>query len=272
MKIVSWNCLDRFDENKYNVIKTFNADILVIQECRKIDKDLIMNSYNYDKRHCDWYGDGEEAKDNSGNPNENKNRGIGIFCKEGITIERNENWDKELKNNYDYRYLVPYNVSSENFGAFTLIAVWTKGRLEGVEEDKFEYVEKIHAAIDKYKEIGLLDGRVILIGDFNSNKIWDEDYIYKRKALNYSHSELVSKLIEYGIIDCSKSDKEYDTYYHQGKKKFMIDYCFASKDIAEKSVFDPPPDFNKELPFNVDEKKCWRDISDHVPICVEFTL
>nr|AGS53929.1 predicted protein [uncultured bacterium contig00087] len=271
MKIVSWNCRGGFDGDKPKIInESFNdADILVIPECRKMDMDVKIEGYSNDKEHRDWYGDGKEVvKDEAGNPNKIYNRGIGIFCKKGITIKQNEKWDKELRDNNDYRYLVPYNVSSEKFGAFTLIAVWTKGRLKGVKEDKFEYVEKIHAAIDKYKKIGLLDDRVILIGDFNSNKVWDKEY---NKELN--HSKLVCKLEnEYGIIEYSESNKEnYSTYhyYHKEEKEVIDDYCFASKNIAKSAEFTVPASSEWDKGENI---KLWKGLSDHCPICVEFTL
>ena len=102
----------------------------------------------------------------------------------------------------------------------------------------------------------------MLIGDFNSNTIWDR----KRRAGN--HSNVVKFLEEKGI---------YSTYHlhHkqvQGKerhptlylyrhldKPYHLDYCFVSADMAcnLKSVKIGDHDF-------------WTKYSDHVPVIVTF--
>jgi exonuclease III len=190
MRIVSWNCHYGFDGKKPETIKKNNADILVIPECREID----MKGSDYDEKHYDWYGDHKEATDAWGNINKEKDLGIGIFWKDGITVTRLPEWDNTLCKESDFRYLVPYKVEG-NFESFTLIAVWTKNKADV--SDPLDYVQKAHAAVDHYKSIGLLNGRVVLIGDFNSNVIWDDRY---KKENN--HSALVEKLEKIGIKEC----------------------------------------------------------------------
>lgn len=99
LRIVSWNCKCGFDGKKPETINKLNADILVIPECREIDK-LSMDKFGFKN---DWYGDHEEAKCKSGGINETKDLGIGVFWKNGITVKKMSKWE-ELKSNSDFRY------------------------------------------------------------------------------------------------------------------------------------------------------------------------
>jgi exonuclease III len=262
MKIVSWNCHYGFEGDKPQTINEFNADILVIPECRKMDMEIS----GYDENHRNWYGDHKEVKDLSENIQAYRDLGIGIFWKDGIAVTQLPEWEVSLSKNSDFRYLIPYKVEG-NFESFTLIAVWTKNKMDA--GDPLDYVQKAHAAVDHYKSIGLLDSRVVLIGDFNSNSIWDDHY---RKECN--HSALVKKLGQMGIIDCSGSlekDKSSTYYYHRNDKDYNVidDYCFASSDIAKSAEFFVP-DSNDWKDCN--GKKLWRGLSDHCPISVEFSF
>jgi exonuclease III len=261
MKIVSWNCRQGYDKGKPEIIKKYDADILVVPECREID----MDKSGYDKAHRDWYGDHKEAKDISGNINKEKDLGIGIFWKDGITVTQLPEWKNSLCENNDFRYLVPYRVEG-NFEPFILIAVWTKNIIKVDMNDKLSYVQKAHAAIDHYKNMGLLNDRVVLIGDFNSNIIWDD--LYK----DQSHSALVKKLKTEKIIDCSSTDAEknhatYHYYTKNGEKQVVDDYCFASEIMVETLKFSIPS--SEEWIPNENGVKSWNG-SDHCPIIVEF--
>jgi exonuclease III len=256
MKIVSWNCHYGFDGKKPKTIKEYNADILVIPECREMD----MKESGYDEKHRYWWGDHKETKDKL------KALGVGVFWKDGITITPLPEWEKTLSENSDFRYLIPYTVEG-NFESFTLIAVWTKNKIDA--GDPLDYIQKAHAAVDYYKSIGLLNGLVVMIGDFNSNSIWDNCY---RKECN--HSALVEKLKQMEIKDCSSSlDKnKYNTYYyyHNNKESYVIDdYCFASDKIAKSSKFTVPSSDEWTSENGV---KRWRGLSDHCPISVEFNF
>jgi exonuclease III len=264
MKIVSWNCHYGFDEKKLQTIKDFKADILVIPECRKMDMEIP----DYDEQHRKWYGDHKEATGNLGEINKEKDLGIGVFWKDGITVTQLPEWEASLSKNSDFRYLIPYKVEG-NFDSFTLIAVWTKNKNITGENDRLEYVQKAHAAIDHYKNVGLLSGQVILIGDFNSNTIWNDCY---RKEQN--HSALLEKLEQLGIKDCSASlgENRNSTYFYytkNGEKQVIDDYCFASADIAKSAEFFVPDSKDWEVSNG---KKLWRGLSDHCPISVEFNF
>lgn len=263
MKIVSWNCHYGFLDYKADVIKKYNADILIIPECREQDMEIYG-----DEKHRDWYGDHLEAKTEEG-INKTNDFGIGVFWKKGITINRLPEWDKNLSANSDYRYLIPYIVYGK-FEPFTLIAVWTKNSYANKNQnDRLDYVLKAHAAVEHYEDIGLLNGRVIIIGDFNSDTVWDGEY-----PKDKNHTSLIDKLKKNKIFNCTtiSGEKNNSTYYYYTKnkeKQVVDDHCFASDKIAKTAkVFVPgatewKPDSNGN--------KHWNG-SDHCPICVEFDL
>jgi endonuclease/exonuclease/phosphatase family metal-dependent hydrolase len=247
MKIVSWNCKaispynkEGFTEEKARYIEKFNADIYVIQECTNYDVDKLKNF----KKTGIWYGDDVDSK-----------YGIGIFS------------DKFIINlldihNSEFRYIVPYKVICENI-EFVLCAVWTKDKDK--DNKKLEYTEQTWKAINFEKYGTLLNSSVMLIGDFNSNNYWENEY--RRKKVP-SHNDIINKLKEYGIesayhkfYNCKDGNENDPTLLWQMNinKKFHIDYCFVSSNFKLKNV-------------EVVNIKEWEETkySDHCPLIIEF--
>ena len=77
MKIVSWNCTGKFRE-KFKYILETNADIYIIQECENPE---FYNDTEYKDFAINYIWQGE-----------NKNKGLGIFAKENISLNKN-NWN-----------------------------------------------------------------------------------------------------------------------------------------------------------------------------------
>lgn len=77
MKIVSWNCNGKFRE-KFKYILETNADIYIIQECENPE---FYNDTEYKDFAINYIWQGE-----------NKNKGLGIFAKENISLNKN-NWN-----------------------------------------------------------------------------------------------------------------------------------------------------------------------------------
>lgn len=221
---------------KINSVYKYDADIIVIQESESVDKipsDLLL-SYP----HQIWEG-------------ENKNKGILILTKENINIKINEKYKKE------YKYIIPINVET-NKSEFCLLAIWAQ-------DDKLDptkqYIGQIWLALHDY--IDLLNQKCIIVGDFNSNSIWDNG---TKKIAN--HSQVVSFLNQFDI----------KSIYHQNHNArhgaetiktlafrknllnlYHIDYCFASRH------------FYNESSIIIGDFSDWIDKSDHVPLIIHFS-
>lgn len=145
LKIITWNCNGAF-RKKYKLLAEFDADILVIQECEnpELSKDSEYLSFaaNYL-----WIGD-------------NKNKGLGIFAKASIHIEKLF-WSN-IYESHPVKYFLPVLIN----GSQTLVAVWAHKN----NSPTFGYVGQIW----KYFQLNSTKiSNSIIIGDFNSNKIWD---------------------------------------------------------------------------------------------------
>jgi len=246
LRIASWNCRNGFDGEKPQAIKKYDADILVIPECRKMD----MENSGYDEKHHDWWGDHKEATDNSGNVNKKKDLGVGVFWKDRVTITQLPQWKETLCKNSDFRYLIPYKVDG-NFGSFTLIAVWTKDICKTDTTDRLQYVQKAHAAVEHYKSNGLLDDRVIFIGDFNTGSIQGASNAHRYEELNLAFAEKDFK-------NCADRQEWVPTFF-RGANSWLDDHCFASIDL-------------QVISFGIGNYDYWRKYSDHCPIIVDFAL
>ena len=100
----------------------------------------------------------------------------------------------------------------------------------------------------------------MLVGDFNSNTIWDRP---RRKS---NHSNVVKFLEEKEIYSCyhlyhkqeQGKEKHPTLYMYRHKDKpYHIDYCFISKELA-KNLYS----------VDVGAFDAWCTHSDHVPVIV----
>jgi len=221
MRIASWNCNGKFRE-KFKEIKQINADIYVIQECENPETTNHLEYKTFAKNYI-WIG-------------HNKNKGIGVFAKESILIQNN-NW-----NSYCLRNFLSVKINNQ----FDLIAVWAcKNYIE-----EYYIYQSIH--IDKY------NSDTILIGDFNSNKMWDKNYGDR------SHSKVVEELKNIGLISAyhyiynesqgEETTKTFYLYRHQNKG-FHIDHCFINKSNIKT--------------YQIDKNETWLSYSDHLPLILE---
>ena len=101
MNIICWNCNGAL-RKKLEPISVFNADLYIIQECEDPAK---TNDKNYQSwaGHYLWYG-------------HNKNKGIGVFAKNGFTLIRIPFESGRLES------FLPFRVND----TFTFLAVWTR--------------------------------------------------------------------------------------------------------------------------------------------------
>lgn len=217
MKIVSWNCNGNF-RGKYKRILELDADIYVIQECESPNKfkgELVELTSN-----CIW----EKG------PNK---KGVLVFSKPAVKLSKLP-W-----NNFGMRVFIPVLVND----AFTLIAVWTT---------KPAYIEEFYIWQSVYDN--KINENVVVIGDFNSNAIWDGSHN------NRCHSEVVRKFKEKGlesvyhyIFNEEQGLETKPTFFLYKKidRSYHIDHCFASiKNIESYEILEDG----------------WLEVSDHLPI------
>src|SRR5262245_31223935 len=146
MKLITWNCQGAF-RKKADLILNHQPDILVVQECEHPDK-LKFSPSTPKPRDIFWYSDGGK-------------KGIGLFAYSDYKIELLPVFNPQ------FRYVLPLKVTGNEMN-FTFFAIWA---MDNKEHYHSRYIGQVWNAINHYKN--LLGSSTILIGDFNSNKIWD---------------------------------------------------------------------------------------------------
>jgi len=234
MRIIEWNCQGAF-RKKNEEILNLNPDILIIPECESPEK-LQFGKLTPKPNDSFWYSD-------------NGKKGIGIFSFSDFKFELLKEFNPK------FRYIIPLKVTGNN-GSFLLFAIWA---MDNKENKAARYIGQIWLAINYYERLLNLDS--ILVGDYNSNQIWDE----KERVGN--HTDVVNKLKEYGILSlyheqnkvAHGQEKEHTFFmYRKLEKPYHIDYCFASQCFIQNGY-----------KIKLGEPNQWISISDHVPLIIE---
>jgi exodeoxyribonuclease-3 len=237
MRLISWNCQGAF-RKKAGFILAQRPDILVVQECECIEK-LLFQSPAQKPTDSYWYGS-------------NLHKGVGIFSYSAFKFELLPVF------NPAFRYILPLRVTG-NGQTFILLAIWA---MDDKENRKASYVGQIWRAIHFYAE--LLNETTVLVGDFNSNTIWD------RKDREGNHTDLVLRLAEKNIhsvyhthLRQEQGKEAHPTFFLQRNKKkpYHLDYCFTSKDWCDKLQQVSVGNFRR-----------WIKHSDHLPLVIDFNL
>lgn len=223
---------------KAEFILSQKPDILIVPECEHPDK-LKFSGNVQSPMDIYWIGG-------------NRNKGLGVFSYSNYRFELLDVYNPDLKN------ILPLKVFNDD-NYFTLFAIWANNP----EDNDGAYITQIWKAIHYYDNL-LLGERTILIGDFNSNTIWDKP----RRVGN--HSTVVDRLEKKGILSayhyfCKQEQGKEDTptlfMYRHEDKKYHIDYCFVSLDYI-----------NKLKNVEIGNYRDWKGLSDHSPLIVTFEL
>jgi len=196
---------------KFEKILSLNPDLIVLQECEqkhKIQKALSNYTYNQ----IIWYGN-------------NVHKGVAIISFKATFIELSQN------HNLKYDFIIPIKLVNQK-KIINLFGIWAMPN----KTDKTKgYIGQIWEAINYYSSV--LKSDSILIGDFNSNAIWDK----KRRIGN--HTDVVNFLDSKNIISiyhenhkCLHGEEPHPTLYlHKNlEKPYHIDYCFVSSGSNHK--------------------------------------
>jgi len=221
---------------KADFILTFKPDILIVPECEHPEK-LLFSIGSPKPTDILWFG-------------KNRNKGLAIFSYSNFRFKVLDN------HNQDLQMIIPIPVTNGQF-EFNLFAVWANNPTDR----DGQYIEQVWKAVHHYSNL-LTDTKTILVGDFNSNTIWD------RKYRQSNHSNVV-KLLEDRVIfstyhfhhkQIQGTEKHPTLYMYRHKDKpYHIDYCFASKDLLDKVSSVEIGEFDE-----------WIKYSDHVPVIVTF--
>ncbi len=235
LKVITWNCNMAF-RKKSKFIEHYKPDILIVPECEHPDK-LKFDSESICPNEIFWYGT-------------NLNKGLGVFSYTNFKIS--------LLNIHEERYkmILPLKATNE-ISTYTIFAIWANNP----QDKNYQYIGQVWKAINYYQS-QINNTNTLLIGDFNSNTIWDKQY------REYNHSTVVNILAQKGIesiyhqyFEQQHGEEIFPTLYlyrHQDKP-YHIDYCFASTDMLKKL---------KKV--EVGEYHNWIKMSDHMPLIIDF--
>lgn len=236
MKVVTWNCNGAF-RKKYSEIVKIGADLYVIQECESPEK-ISDPDFHAHFSSMLWTGD-------------SINRGLGVFATMNTTLEQ-LTWP-DIYEGKPVKHFLPCLVN----GAYTLVAIWTHRN----NSPTFGYIGQLwkYLQVNKHR----ISDKSLLVGDFNSNPIWD------KPSRHWNHSDVVRELESLQVLSLYHTHFEEDpgmesmpTLYLQRnlEKPYHIDYLFGS---------DP---FVKNLKsIDIGNPRDWLSLSDHMPICASFT-
>jgi len=236
MRLVTWNCNGRF-RDKVSAIKKLGADVYIIQECE--DPERVSKPSTEYTNFCSnfaWTG-------------EDKNKGLGVFSKDKLRKKQ-----EELDDNFSQgtlKWFLPLDIDYR----LSIVGVWAHRAGGG----DFRYIGQFY----KYLKINLPKlSNSVIIGDFNSNAIWDH------KRAEGGHSTCVRMLKEVGIesvyhrLRNEQHGKEViSTFFLQRNpgKPYHIDYVFSPLELIDRT---------QEL--RIETFDSWKHLSDHVPLLWEF--
>jgi len=220
---------------KYPKVLDLKPDLLVLQECEnELKLKDHLSSLNYNQ--LIWYG-------------KNPNKGVAVISFNEVNIALNENHNESVE------YVVPLKLSI-NDKEINLFAIWA---MPHEESRARSYVGQIWAAINYYSH--LLDKDSMLIGDFNSNAIWD----HKRPVGN--HTQVINFLnnkdiysVYHQLTETDHGQESHPTLYLTKNidKPYHMDYCCVSKSL-----------FSENTRVEIGEYDDWIKFSDHMPVIID---
>ncbi len=222
MRIFNWNCNGAF-RNKVDLVLSSDSDIYVIQESENPIKfhELFGGKVGV----YSWSGD------------KRGNKGLLLFSPHKEMIQSND-WEGVKHGIYQ---------SFKIDGKFDLIAVWAKKPyIEG-------YYDYQQMNIDRYNT------QTVVVGDFNSNSIWDGLHGTKNHTEVVRQLKMVGLESAYHIVNHEPQGKEtnHTFYFHRNPSNgYHIDYCFIDPERLKS--------------FLICDKGEWLQHSDHLPMIVEL--
>lgn len=231
LRIVTWNCNGAL-RKKWSALEAFGADVYVIQECEN-PTTIKDGAYREWASNHLWVG-------------RNKNKGLGVFARNGASLEA-VTLDLE-----PHELFLPCRV----MGA-PLLASWTLKADSTIPS----YIGQLWGVLQHLK--GFLDHpHALLAGDLNSNAQWDS------RHPTCNHSNVVATLAEMGLrslyhqlLGIGHGNEPDPTFYLHRKttKPYHIDYVFAGPGWGLEHI---------EIGATAD----WLGMSDHMPLVTRICV
>lgn len=223
--------------NKTVILDEFNPDIAIIQETESKEV-LETKKSKIEFNDYIWLG-------------KNKNKGLGVMTFNGFHAE-------PLDLNEDFQYILPVRIYKDQI-EFFLLAIWTQFVNKSIYES---YVVQAARSFKYYNQL-LKKENVLIIGDFNSNAIWDND-----APKEYNHSQMVNILKEEKFVsvyhenkwELHGKEKIPTLYFTRNKdKRYHVDYFFIKEKML-KNIKN----------YYIGEYENYINQSDHMPLFVEL--
>lgn len=228
MKIISWNCGMAYAKKQKGIL-ALQPDIAIIQECsEKNIKESNAPFYH-------WVGS-------------NPQKGLGVLGFDNHIYSIDPSYTN------DFPWFIPLRVEDMKLN---ILALWAHKK-----NQEERYVRITHKAVKYYKSF-LEENASIVVGDFNSNTIWDKQHP------GQSHSNLVQQLegfhlrsiYHYQTQEKQGDEKVFTFYmYRHPEKGYHIDYAFLSRYLFDKTHLLIP------------DSKIWLKVSDHIPLILDIHL
>lgn len=219
---------------KCHYLDTTEIDLLVVQECESLER---FNSVDHGLDYNDflWYGD-------------SIHKGVGVFSFGDYKIEIRKN------HNSNFRYILPLTLNnSKEF--YNVYAIWA---MPHATDRKLSYVGQIIAAMKYYNDLDAQN--TILVGDFNSNAIWNNakkhgNHADLMRLLN--NAEIFS--VYHKLYNEEHGEESIPTQYmyKHRDKPYHLDYCCMSQDL-----------YADQLCLEIGDYSNWKTHSDHMPISI----
>ncbi|MCX5789212.1 MAG: hypothetical protein NTX64_12005 [Elusimicrobia bacterium] len=229
MRLIVWNCHQALHK-KLQPLVSLRPDVAIIPECANPSRSEFLRAISIDPKPAfEWEG-------------VNQTKGLGVFGFGDYKLTRQAGAGNG-------KFSICLRIDGPT--PLGLLALWTQ---------KPGYIEEAHAAVDAHADF-LRAGDVIVAGDLNSNRIWDDEH-------EPNHSAFVSRMEkDFGLVSAYHAargephgkEREHALYFrYMEKAPYHVDCVFL------------PKDWVAGIQVTIEKFPKWKAYSDHCPLVLDF--